>query len=271
MVCRSQYNGSDCMSVFVPRSVVEIQDDAFWNCQDLREVVFEEGSALRTIGASAFRESGVECVDLPGSLRTLAQAAFAGCRNLRSVRLREGLKALGTRAEGQPWQGAFQGSALEEVLLPSTLRRIEHDTFRRCGRLRSVALPAGLAYLGKQCFCSSGLEAAVLPPALREIGRYAFYKCRRLRRVEFPEGLETIGLGAFHGSGIESAVLPASLRTVAQGAFARCGSLRTVVFRDGLEALGTREHADDGGRFHGVFEDSALENVELPKTLRRVE
>ena len=43
------------------------------------------------------------------------------------------------------------------------------------------------------------------------------------------------------------------------------------MFREGLEVLGTDEYADDDTMFHGVFEESALENVYLPDTLRRIE
>ena len=40
---------------------------------------------------------------------------------------------------------------------------------------------------------------------------------------------------------------------------------------DGLEVLGSGECADAGQGFRGVFEESALERVELPSTLKRIE
>lgn len=107
--------------------------------------------------------------------------------------------------------------------------------------------------------------------ALKRIGREAFAGCTRFKSIQFPDGLQEIGLLAFEESALRSVEFPASLRTVAQGAFARCGSLKTAVFRDGLEVLGTDEQDSNGDMFRGVFEDSVLENVELPKTLRRVE
>ena len=66
-------------------------------------------------------------------------------------------------------------------------------------------------------------------------------------------------------------MLPASLRTIAQGAFYKCESLKTVKFNEGLEVLGTDEYPDDGGRWFGVFEESSIESVELPSTLKRIE
>ena len=143
--------------------------------------------------------------------------------------LNEGLETLGTNEypDGDGgWCGVFEGSALERVDLPSTLRRIEYNVF---------------------------------------------YDCQCLRNIDLPEGLEFIGQYSFSGAGLERVEFPASLRTVAQEAFAQCESLRTAKFSEGLEVLGTDESAPDGTLFHGVFEESALEDVQLPSTLRRIE
>lgn len=60
---------------------------------------------------------------------------------------------------------------------------------------------------------------------------------------------------------------------MAQGAFAKCDSLATVKFNEGLEVLGTDEHSDDDffDELCGVFQRSAVERVELPSTLKRIE
>ena len=89
--------------------------------------------------------------------------------------------------------------------------------------------------------------------------------------MEFPDSLEKIGLFAFAESGVEQVVLPVSLRTIAQGAFHKCENLKTVKFSEGLEVLGTDEYDDDGGMWYGVFQESSIEHVELPSTLKRIE
>ena len=77
--------------------------------------------------------------------------------------------------------------------LPSTLRRIEGNTFGNCEGLASVELPEGLEYIGPQCFSESGLESVAFPPALKVIENGAFRECGNLKNVEFSEGLERIG------------------------------------------------------------------------------
>ena len=42
-------------------------------------------------------------------------------------------------------------------------------------------------------------------------------------------------------------------------------------FSEGLEVLGTNEYQKDGAPLDGVFENSAVEHVELPSTLKRLE
>ena len=41
-------------------------------------------------------------------------------------------------------------------------------------------------------------------------------------------------------------------------------------FGEGLEVLGTNEYPDNGGMWCGVFEESSVERVELPATLKRI-
>ena len=88
-----------------------------------------------------------------------------------------------------------------------------------------------------------------------------------MKSVSFPAGLEKIELYAFSESGLESAVFPASLRTVAQGAFSKCKSLKSVTVKKGLEFIGT----NDDRELDGVFQESALKSIILPKTLKRIE
>ena len=70
--------------------------------------------------------------------------------------------------------GVFSYSAVENVSLPSTLKRIEYSAFEGCKGLRNVSLPEGLEYIGKRCFFRSGLEEVVLPSSVRDVCLRAF-------------------------------------------------------------------------------------------------
>ena len=181
----------------------------------------------------------------PASLREISQGAFAACKCLRTVEFGEGLETLGTDQypdTGEVWLGLFEGSTLENIKLPSTLKRIEDRVFKDCKSLKSVSLPERLEYVGKWCFSGSALVSINYPSALKTVEQNTFRECKDLTTVEFPEGLEKIGLEAFMTSGIEHVEFPTSLRTIAQGAFAECKNLTNVTLNEGLEALGTDEY-----------------------------
>ena len=90
----------------------------------------------------------------PPSLRTVQQESFAECGRLRRVVLNEDLKKL----DSEDGEGVFHDSALEEVVLPSTLLQIEDDAFCKCRSLKHVTLPDALEELSAYCFRASGLQ-----------------------------------------------------------------------------------------------------------------
>lgn len=156
--------------------------------------------ALEKIGYFAFYKTGLESVVLPASIREVSQGAFAECENLKAAEFGEGLEVLGANersAKGVLLNGVFEGSALEDVKLPSTLRKIEYRAFTDCRNLKRVALPEALERIESECFSKSGLESVRFPPALRAIAESAFRKCGELKEVAFSNGLESIGLFAF--------------------------------------------------------------------------
>ena len=137
----------------------------------------------------------------PASLRRISHGALCECKHLRTVKFSEGLAALGTDeydSDGSMFKGVFEGSALENVELPKTLKRIEYNIFEDCKNLKSILLPGGLEFIGEKAFYNAGLASVSIPKSVAEIADCAFYK-NRLRRVTFEEGsgLRSVGDNAF--------------------------------------------------------------------------
>ena len=63
-------------------------------CTGLKKIEFPEG--LEAIRLGAFAGSGLQDVNLPASLRIVAQDVFSECESLRTVKFSEGLEVLGT-------------------------------------------------------------------------------------------------------------------------------------------------------------------------------
>ncbi len=66
-----------------PAGLLEIEEEAFYGDEALREAELPEG--LMSIGPRAFMNSGLQRVVLPGSLTQIAEDAFSGCEGLRAA------------------------------------------------------------------------------------------------------------------------------------------------------------------------------------------
>lgn len=105
--------------------------------------------------------------------------------------MNEGLEKLGAREiiNGHEHEGAvFECTAIENIRIPSTLKRLEAETFSWCENLKSVVIQDGTECIGEMCFYFSEIEEITLPSTLREIGRNAFTDCRQLKTVWVEEG-----------------------------------------------------------------------------------
>ena len=106
-------------------------------------------------------------------MKSVGVGAFKECGQLENAQLNEGLEKLGEKelANGNLLAGqVFAGSMIRGIKLPSTLKKIEAETFWLCKRLTSVEIPKGVEQVGGGCFRGSCVENAVLLNTLREIG-----------------------------------------------------------------------------------------------------
>ena len=287
-----------------PGTVRKIRDKSFADVVSLRSAVLNEG--LEALGSGryydnysgVFQDSGLEEVTLPKSLKEVSLCTFFGCARLRTVRVEEGSTADIARIEVPEFASIGpSGKAIVGGVGVWSLRE-----------LRDVAIPEGAERIGSRWFWGSGIESVEVPVSVVEIGVCAFRNCRELKRLVFrgttaagtdtystspqknsrlrricadafrgcgslrdvglPDCLEEIGSCAFRDSGLERFSAPGALRTIRHGAFSRCRGLKLVALNEGLEVLGGELR--DNGLMYGVFEESGVERVALPSTLRRI-
>lgn len=67
----------------MPESLREIEKSAFENCEELTQMVLNDG--LEKLGEGAFQESGLRSVRMPSALRTIEKEVFWLCKNLEVV------------------------------------------------------------------------------------------------------------------------------------------------------------------------------------------
>lgn len=85
----------DIEKLIVPSCVKTLDEYAFQGCEQLREVVFEPGSHLETIGYSCFGKCGITSIVIPKSVHCIGTLAFHDCERLGSLSFEEGCQLTG--------------------------------------------------------------------------------------------------------------------------------------------------------------------------------
>ena len=122
----------------IPSTLEVLEELAFYKCKNLTSVVFAEGSRLKDIRDSCFACTALKVFEAPPSLRRICSGAFHLCKNLKYVVLNEGLEVVGTDSTEHNRIGVFEDSDIKEIVLPSTLAKLDGNTFVKCDCLERV-------------------------------------------------------------------------------------------------------------------------------------
>lgn len=142
-------------------------------------------------------------------------------------------------------KGVFEGTDVETVVIPKSVKYIGTCAFKDCVKLTSVEIKenSDLDMISVSAFenCYS-LKTINLENAtkLTVIENKAFYNCSSIETIKFPKDLETIGVQAFvNCSALKSINVPTKLNMMnMEGAsFSGVGALEEIVFDEGRESI----------------------------------
>ena len=145
--------------------------------------------------------------------------------------------------------GQYKHSQIEELILPSTLKKIGKDAFAYSYELKRVTVPNSCTSIGARAFSDcTALEYLDLGTGVKTIGSYAFYYCNKLKEVTIPDSVTKIGNCAFstcgglirkdNVEGIVSLKIGKGVTSMGNGAFYHNGGLTDVCIADGVTAIG---------------------------------
>ena len=136
---------------------------------------------------------------------------------------------------------AFKGcTALEKVVIPSSVTKIGSNAFDGCTSLSSVNIPNGVV----------------------EISAYVFNGCTNLSGISIPSGITSIGTGAFNGcSKLMVLSLPATVKSIGANAFSGCEKLVNATILEGVTSIGTAAFSNC----------SAITKVNLPSSVKMLD
>lgn len=195
-------------------------------CGKTDETFVVPGS-IETISQRAFLGSKLQEIQLPEGLKTIGEAAFAGCESLTSIDIPAGVTEI-------PYACFSQCDELETVGLEEGIASIGEDAFGYCSKLKGFDIPASVRMIGSRAFISDGsITYAVIPEGVTGIDESTFANCYSLEYVSLPDSLISIGVWAFQGHGIYGSAIhdlyiPENVETIDERAFLDCSSELTL-------------------------------------------
>ncbi len=187
----SAFRDSAVVSVVLPETLTTIQTKAF-QYTALKQITIP--ASVTFIGREAFAYTDVQSVTFTAGsqLSVMEQYAFAGTKNLTTVKLPASLVTMGT--------GVFMQSALESVTFEEGIRLTE---------------------IPQKAFAETRLTSIVLPNSITLVDHNAFHNVQTLKSVTFGtnDGIRLMS-NAFYHTGLTSLHIPANVTYIGEFCFA---------------------------------------------------
>lgn len=117
--------------VILPASLATIGNRAFYGCTNLKDVTFSDG--LKSVGKSAFAKTAMTSVELPSTVETVDEMAFAEMTKVATIDLHKcGLMS------SVPYCCFWNDPELESVLLPGNIESLGYAVFGDLPKLKEI-------------------------------------------------------------------------------------------------------------------------------------
>lgn len=155
--------------------------------------------------------------------------------------------------------GAFSGCTNLQKINLTNVRTIESNVFENCTSLQDIVLSNNLTTINDSLFAGlTNLRSIVIPNGVTTIGNYAFDGCTSLTNITLPNTVTSILSYAFSGCAFETIKIPDGVKRLNSNIFQNCTNLKSVTIPEGVTTI--NEYAFDGC--------TSLETITLPSTLK---
>lgn len=220
--------------VNIPSNVTDIHWYAFYHCKvdklfvngcsgvdvssftSVENLYYDTYDTLVNVGKRARGKNlfiggeQVKVFVVPEGVIELPSSLFSACKSVDEVVLPSTLKKIGSYA--------FSNCAISDVALPASLTLINSGAFHTT-KIESIDIPEGVE-IGSSVFsCCYNLKSIKLPQSLTVIRGALLSNCMSLTEITIPESVTAIEKDDFYGCKLTSLVLPAGLKTIGNEAF----------------------------------------------------
>ena len=162
-------NDKDLAAGIIPETidghtVTALGTALYYNKSKLSKVQLPE--TLEIIGERCFASSGLTAVDIPGSVKTIANEAFENSTKLKTVTLHEGTETI--------CEDAFKYCRITKVTIPASVLVIDSGAFG--GRQKA---PLDITFLGRNTLVDTGMLGEV----------YSIMRGKQIVEIDFTHAL----------------------------------------------------------------------------------
>ena len=225
----------------IPEAVASIGDKAYCGGRSSLESI-DIPTSVFSIGDYAFADCcGLESIDIPTSVISIGEGVFSGCNDLTSISVRPknwNFYSLDNCVIDR--HGNVLVAGINTSQIPQGVKHIGNHAFSNLYDLFSIDLPNGVTSIGAGAFegCEN-LEAIDLPNGVTSIGVGAFEGCENLEAIDIPTSVISIGDSAFSCCyGLTSVTIMSHIFSIGSFAFEDCRSLSTITIPDSVTSIG---------------------------------
>ena len=166
----------------MPKTITDIQLNAFSGCSNLATVEFDPNADIQKIGAGAFADCGLQRISIPKKVKEIAKEAFRNCTVLKKIEVTE----FTTSIDPEAFKYCDQLTEIK-VSKDNTVYSSVGGYLLSKDKKTLILFPPGKA----------NDKFTLLPPSIEKIGDNSFLDCRKLTNVTIPNKVKTIGKRAF--------------------------------------------------------------------------
>lgn len=248
------FNASKTLTaVYVPSTVKDIGDSAFFGCNNLDRVSIQGGNLK--IGNRAFAGCrSLKRVVFNGAAAELGDYAFTNCSKI-AIYYTQNVTAIGEcafigsglsgeldlRGVKNIKSGAFNGCEITSITIGKNLSEIGPSAFFNCDDLNEIKLSDendeyvyvdGCLIRRSDNTLVLGLASAVIPETVVSIGDYAFAYRKNLSEIAIPSSVTAIGSYAFANcENLKTIEVSESVKSIQSCVFKSCVSLTKATWR----------------------------------------
>lgn len=230
-------------SVTIPENVKSIENEAFKNFKNLKELTLKNG--IENIGEGAFEGTQISSISIPSSIKEIKAKTFKDCWYLKKINFSNGIERIG--------ENAFEGAGVTTIIFPNSLKDVYANAFCYCDNLKELTLNDGLSSIGSEAFLGTKISSVTIPSSVTRLSWDIFNKDYKIALYGFEKINRNI-TGVFQNQ--KSITIPNSVKEIEEGAFRDFKELKEVKLNEGLKSIGNY-----------AFLGTSISSVVLPKNI----